>query len=191
MRTLVVSDLHLGTRLGTDVLRVAAQRAALLDALADCQRLVLLGDLLELRHGPLRQALDAAREPLAQIGAALGPGSEVVVLAGNHDHALLDGWRARADLSPEAAELGAERPVDWLDTDALAAVARLLSPAAVRAAYPGVWLREDVYATHGHYLDLHLTVPTLERLATGVMRRVVALDGAGPGRAEDYETVLA
>ena len=24
-------------------------------------------------------------------------------------------------------------------------------------AYPGVWLREDVYATHGHYMDCHMT----------------------------------
>ena len=30
-------------------------------------------------------------------------------------------------------------------------------------AYPGVWLRPDVYATHGHYVDLHITVPSFER----------------------------
>jgi hypothetical protein len=60
----------------------------------------------------------------------------------------------------------------------------------VRGAYPGVWLRDDVYATHGHYLDLHLTVPTLERLAAGVMRRIVALEATAPRAAEDYEAVL-
>jgi hypothetical protein len=47
-----------------------------------------------------------------------------------------------------------------------------------------------VYATHGHYLDLHLTVPSLERLGAGVMRRVVALNPEGPRSAEEYETVL-
>ena len=28
----------------------------------------------------------------------------------------------------------------------------------VQLAYPGVWLRDDVYATHGHYLDCHSEV---------------------------------
>jgi hypothetical protein len=134
--------------------------------------LVLLGDLLELRHGPLRDAVAAAAEPLREIGAALPPGAEVVIVAGNHDHYLIHGWTQRC---------AADRP---------ARVAELLSPARVRAAYPGVWLRDDVYATHGHYLDLHLTVPTLERLGAGAMRRIVALRAAGPRAAEDYEAVL-
>jgi hypothetical protein len=66
----------------------------------------------------------------------------------------------------------------------------MLAPAQVTGAYPGVWLRPDLYATHGHYLDLHLTVPSLERLGAGVMRRVVALNPDGPRSAEDYETAL-
>jgi hypothetical protein len=51
-------------------------------------------------------------------------------------------------------------------------------------------VREDVYATHGHYLDPHGTVPTFERLAAGVMTRIA---GAIPDAAatEDYERVLA
>jgi hypothetical protein len=53
-----------------------------------------------------------------------------------------------------------------------------------------VWLRDDVYALHGHYLDPHGTVPTFERLAAGAMARI-----AGPppehATAEDYERVLA
>ncbi len=44
---------------------------------------------------------------------------------------------------------------------------------ATSAAYPGLWVREDVYATHGHYLDCHLTIPTLERLGIGAMGRVM------------------
>ena len=61
----------------------------------------------------------------------------------------------------------------------------------MRLAYPGVWLREDVYAIHGHYADLHATVPTFERLAAGAMARwAVTLpeQGATP---DDYEAVLA
>ena len=35
---------------------------------------------------------------------------------------------------------------------------------ADRVGLPGAWLRAGVYATHGHFLDRHLTVPTFERL---------------------------
>lgn len=151
---------------------------------------MLLGDVLELRHGPLREALAAAREPLGEIGAALGHGAEVVVLTGNHDHHLVEPWMARRAAAGPPPRLGTETAVDWRDGEPLAALAQMLAPARVRAAYPGLWLRDDVYATHGHYLDLHLTVPTLERLGAGVMRRVVALNAAGPASADDYETVL-
>ena len=94
-RTLVISDLHFGKHDATDVLRRPAARAPLLRALAGCDRLVLLGDLLELRHGPLREALHAAAEPLREIGSALGPDGEVVITVGNHDHYLVDGWSER------------------------------------------------------------------------------------------------
>ncbi len=52
----------------------------------------------------------------------------------------------------------------------------------MRFAYPGIWLRDDVYATHGHYLDRHLTVPTIERLGVGMIERVlgIAVTGADP-----------
>ena len=62
--------------------------------------------------------------------------------------------------------------------------------AASRVAYPGLWLRDDVYAIHGHYLDRHLTVPTIERLGAGLMRRLAGEPPAARGRAEDYEAVL-
>ena len=58
-------------------------------------------------------------------------------------------------------------------------------------AYPGLWVRPDVYATHGHYLDCHLTVPTLERLSVGAMSRVLGRPAAAFGRVEDYEAVAA
>ena len=61
----------------------------------------------------------------------------------------------------------------------------------MRVAYPGVWLRDDVYATHGHYLDRHTTIPMFERLGAGAMARVVREPSTGPRRSEDYERVLA
>lgn len=189
-RTLVISDLHFGKHDRSDVLRRDAARERLLGALDGCRRLVLLGDLLELRHGPLREALAAAEGPLRQIGSALGPGAEVVVVAGNHDHYLIHGWTQRRAAAGPPPALGLQTEVDWHPDEPLAAIAEMLAPATVRAAYPGVWLRDDVYATHGHYLDLHMTVPTLERLGAAVMSRVVALDGSGPRAAEDYEVAL-
>jgi hypothetical protein len=59
----------------------------------------------------------------------------------------------------------------------------------VRIAYPGIWVRPDVYATHGHYLDCHLTVPTLERLSVAVMGRVLGRPPAAMRSVADYEAV--
>jgi hypothetical protein len=58
-------------------------------------------------------------------------------------------------------------------------------------AYPGVWLRPDLYATHGHYLDNHLTVPTIERLALAVMARMLHRSADALRSVDDYESVSA
>ena len=70
------------------------------------------------------------------------------------------------------------------------ASASALGADRVRVRYPGTWLRDDVYVTHGHYLDRHTTVPTLERLAIGAVARVAGEPAGGPAGAEDYETLL-
>jgi hypothetical protein len=165
--------------------------AALVDRLAGCERLVLLGDVLELRHGPLREALGAADRVLRAIGAALGGGREVVIVPGNHDHRLLAGWLERRAVAGPPDPLGLESAVDWRAGELLGAVADRLAPASVRAAYPGVWLRPDVYATHGHYGDRHTTVPVFERRGAGAIARLVREPPEGPRRAEDYEATLA
>ncbi len=82
-------------------LRDAEPRDALVRRWRGVDRLVLLGDVLELRQGPLRDGPRLRRAPvLREIGAALGPSAEVVIVAGNHDHDLLAPWlgapRARA-----------------------------------------------------------------------------------------------
>jgi hypothetical protein len=191
MRTLVISDLHLGTRSQADVLRAARPRTVLAERLASVDRLVLLGDTLELRHGPVRGALEAARPALEAIGRALPATAEAVIVPGNHDYALAAPWLDRR-LAEEAAPLRLEERVDpALASLAAAEVAGWLGAERCTLAYPGVWLREDVYATHGHYLDLHGTVPTFERLAAGVMTRLAGPlpeDGCGP---DDYEALLA
>jgi hypothetical protein len=160
--------------------------------LSEVDRLVLLGDVIELRHGPMREALDRARPVLRALAAALPGGAEVVLVPGNHDHELLAPWLARRSLLDGACRsLGLEAEVDFGDGEALGELAAALSPARVRVAYPGVWLRSDVYALHGHYLDLHTTVPMFERLGAGLTARMVGGRGRDPGSSEDYEAVLA
>lgn len=164
------------------------ERAALLAALADVERVVLLGDVLELRHGPLRDAVAEAEPVLRALGGALGAEREVIIVPGNHDHGLLRGWLERRD---PTVPLGLETSVEADPREALGAVVDALGPARVRVAYPGVWLREDVYAIHGHYGDRHNTVPIVERVGAGLNVRLTGERPGGPSRAEDYEAALA
>ena len=191
MSTLIISDLHLGSISHSDLLRRPQLRQALLDAVADVDRLVLLGDVLELRQGPLRDAMAAARPFFEDLGRALA-GRELVITAGNHDHALVEPWlSARGELI-EPPPLGPEQLIEPADASpAFARIAEWASPARVRVAYPGLWVRPDVYATHGHYLDCHLTVPTLERLSVGVMSRMLGRPADRFASVVDYEGLVA
>jgi predicted phosphodiesterase len=191
MRTLIVSDLHLGSVSRSDLLRRTELRAVLLEALADVDRLVLLGDALELRHGPMREAMDAARPFFEDLGRALA-GRELVIVAGNHDHALIEPWLARRGEEHEPPPLGPEQLLEPAQVSAaLERIEGWVSPARLRVAYPGLWLRPDVYATHGHYLDCHLTIPTLERLSLGAMARLLGRPASGFGCVDDYEATVA
>jgi len=187
--TLIVSDLHIGDRFDADVLRRSSAVDALVAALDGVDRLVLLGDSLELRNRPVAEVLEASAPFFNALGAALD-GRRLVIVPGNHDHALIARWRARHD-----GALGLEQRITPKKaSDLAAALAAQLGPGAdVELAYPGLWLREDVYATHGHYLDVHFTVPTFERLAIATSGRMTL---GGPRRwndvhsVDDYEAVL-
>jgi hypothetical protein len=173
MRTLILSDLHLGSVTRADLLRREELRAPLLREAAEVDRVVLLGDVLELRHGPVHEAMLTARPFFSELGQALA-GRELVIAAGNHDHALVEPWLACRGVDAEPTPLQLEQLLEPEQvSSALAQIARWAQPARTRVAYPGLWVREDVYATHGHYLDCHLTVPTLERLSVGVMSRLL------------------
>ncbi|MEI2703418.1 MAG: metallophosphoesterase [Baekduia sp.] len=187
MRTLVLSDLHLGSSTGADVLTDGRVSARLERALAVTDRVVFLGDLLELRHGPVSAALVAAQPVIERLGAALPPGAEVVIVPGNHDHDLIRPW-----LDARAAPLGLEHRIKPATASPLARrVAAFFPGADVRISYPGIWLREDVYAFHGHYLDVHTRVPTFERLAAGVMTKIMGGLPDGEADPDAYERILA
>jgi hypothetical protein len=191
MRTLLISDLHLGSPSRTDLLRRPELRASLLGEVADVDRVLLLGDVLELRQGPPRDALAAARGFFEDLGRALA-GRELVVLAGNHDHALLEPWLARRSERDDTQPMEVEQLIAPAEgSPMLERVSEWALPARVLAAYPGMWVREDVYATHGHYLDCHLTVPTLERLGVGAMSRLLRRPASEFRSVDDYEAVTA
>lgn len=187
--TALISDLHLGARSGSDVLRRPALRSRLIEAVAAAgvDRVVLLGDIVELRDGPLDESLAAARPLFSELGAVLGRGT-VVLVPGNHDHRLLGSWfeRARGERGRAAvAELVVE------PHPAVRALADWLGEARLEVRYPGFWVRDDIYATHGHYLDSHATLPTIERLSVAAVDR---LGGTPTGRRRtphDYEQVHA
>jgi UDP-2,3-diacylglucosamine pyrophosphatase LpxH len=162
VRTLVISDLHLGSRLGRDVLRHPEALAALLDALDGVDRLVLLGDVVELAEGRPRHAMKVAEPVLRAIGARMGAAREIVVVPGNHDIGLTRRW-----LRAQGAALAVDAVVPHDASRALAALTSWLAPARVEVRAPGVWLSPRVYATHGHHLDRHL----LPEAAWGLVRR--------------------
>jgi predicted phosphodiesterase len=193
LRTLVVSDLHIGARHGRARLDDDAVVEALAAAVSQADRLVLLGDIVELRQRPMRDALAAASRVLPRVVGGMGEGREVVLVAGNHDHGLFAAWASRRAASGPPAPLTLETTVDWRKKEPLAALARMLtsSGASVRAAYPGVWLRDDVYATHGHYLDRHTTAPGFERLGAGAMGKLLKLPVGQMRSPHDYERILA
>jgi hypothetical protein len=191
LRTLILSDLHLGGVSRSDLLRRPELREPLLRAVAEVDRVVLLGDVLELRHGPPREALAVAQPFFEDLGRALD-GRELVLVAGNHDHALIEPWLAlRAEL-PEPEPLGLQQLLEPEQASPMVArLAEWAAPARVRFAYPGLWIRPDVYATHGHYLDCHLTIPTIERLSVGAMSRLLGRPAQAFGQVADYESVTA
>ena len=178
MRTLVVSDLHLGARLERDVLRDPVVQAQLLDALRGIDRLVLLGDTVELLEGHPREAMSIAKPVLRAIGRALGPDRQVVVVPGNHDRALIRPW-----LEAHVADLGVDTEVSADAGRELAAFSEWLAPARMSVRYPGVWLADGIWATHGHYLDRHL----LPVSAYGVARGLLGPRPADLSSAADYE----
>ena len=147
MRTLVISDLHLGASIQHSVLARPEPLERLLAAVDDVDRLVLLGDVVELLERHPTRAIEKAAPTLRAIGARVGPEREVVLVPGNHDVALVAAW-----VRGRPTELTVDTRIPLNATAALAAVTEWLAPAQVRVHYPGVWLSDRVWATHGHYV---------------------------------------
>jgi UDP-2,3-diacylglucosamine pyrophosphatase LpxH len=151
VRTLVISDIHLGQGGGVSVLTRPRPLAKLLEALDQHDRLVLLGDTVELQESRPEQAFPVAEPVIRAIAEHLGEDKQVLVVPGNHDHALVRRWARelgpelqRDNVVPVDASPWLERFVSWFDAT------------RVEVHYPGVWLGERIWATHGHYLNHYL-----------------------------------
>jgi predicted phosphodiesterase len=186
MRTAILSDLHLGLVSGGDVLRDPETRALLLERLGGAERVVLLGDVVELRDLAVGPALAAARPFFEELGEALGE-VEVTLVPGNHDHRFAEPLLDQLSIA-DAGPLGLEQSAAPVPGP-LAQIDEWLGRANLRIAYPGVWLREDVYATHGHYCDAHLRLPRAECVAVATVSRFAG-PVPDPATPADYERRL-
>jgi UDP-2,3-diacylglucosamine pyrophosphatase LpxH len=186
MRTAIVSDLHLGAAAGEDVLRDAGVRRVLLEELAGADRVVLLGDVVELRDLALGVAMASARPFFEELGEALGD-RDVAIVPGNHDHRLAEPLLDRLSLAGQPA-LGLQQR-DGPSAGPTAQIDEWLGAARLELAYPGLWLRDDVYATHGHYMDAHLSLPRAECVAAAALIRISS-PLPSPATPSDYERVL-
>jgi Calcineurin-like phosphoesterase superfamily domain len=185
MRTAIISDLHLGSAFGEDLLRDAKVREVLLAELDAADRLVLLGDALELRELPLATALKSAQRFFEELGEAMA-GRPVILVPGNHDHRLTEPLLEQLALADRPLEL--EHHAGPADEPATR-IAAWLGEAELQLAYPGIWLRDDVYATHGHYMDCHMRLPRLECIAAAATMRALRPLPERPAPA-DYERIL-
>lgn len=185
MRTAVVADLHMGSP--TSVLASAAGRELLVAELARADQVVLLGDTLSLRGRPVGDALSEAQPFFDALGEALGDRA-LVIVPGNHDHKLAE--ELSLDTSPSADPLS--RSLAWPGGNGLlGTLCRSFGRADVTLAYPGVWIRPDVYATHGHYLDCHALMPRVDSILSRVMPVIAARVPATGASPADYEALLA
>lgn len=185
--TALISDLHLGAGSRADLLRREPIRRRLIEATAEVDRIVLLGDIVELRDRPLGVSLDAARSFFEALGEAFAD-RDVILVPGNHDHRMLGQWLERSRDRERPAEL--EERVDT-PHPAVRSIEGWLGDAKLSVRYPGLWVRGDVYATHGHYLDSHVTLPTIERLSVATVDRLGGIPTGRRASPHDYEEVHA
>jgi hypothetical protein len=102
----------------------------------------------------------------------------VIIVAGNHDRPLV-----RPALRAPGVELTPATELAPGTSEVLAHVVSCLAPATVRVYYPGVWLSDRIWATHGHYLDQHL----IPESAVGVTRSLLGRAPRNPATPMEYE----
>ena len=167
----------------------------------------MVGSSPAARHRPARLRIRRCAIAVLLCAAVVACAPRLFAQDAEHDAANIEAAIVTAPVEMDGHTLFRVRGATSMPADVRAAriSGRLAAAAAgcrVVAAYPGLWLRDDVYATHGHFLDRHLTVPSFERMGIGVVERLLGIppDGADPldspenpeqSTIEDYERVQA
>jgi predicted phosphodiesterase len=185
--TAVLSDLHLGTRSRADVLRLPHIREILFDALTEADEIVLLGDVVELREQPLPDVLNVALPFFQELGE-VAAGKRITILAGNHDHKVVEDWIEELHL--DGKHLGLEQRTAPESSRIAKRLADQMPKATVELAYPGIWIRPGTYAHHGHYIDAHMSIPRLEAIAVSATARATGGMPPPPRTPDDYEAAM-
>ena len=147
----MISDLHLGQSGGISVLERPAPLAALLKALDGYDRLVLLGDVVELQEVHAVALVSRRRAGPASDRRAARGDKQVLLVPGNHDHGLVGDW-----VRAQGEGLARENVVPADAGESLLRVLAWLEETRAEVHYPGVWIADGIWATHGHYLNHYL-----------------------------------
>ncbi len=189
MRTLVISDLHLGAWTGDDLLAHAWARELLRPELERADELILLGDMLDLLFATMEHAF-AHAEGLMELLAETLEGKRLVWLAGNHDHHIL----VRRLAALVELRIATGRPDEELVEELSerfyfeAYLRRLLPRTEIVFSYPS-HVVGDVLLSHGHYLDGEVRGSLSNRLLQGGFWRIAGGRTPNP-TIEDYEASM-
>src|ERR1039458_6033294 len=189
VRSLVISDTHLGAWTGDDLLAYAWAREALRPELERADEVVLLGDFVDLLFATIEHAFERA-DGLVELLAQTLPGKRLVWLAGNHDHHILvRRLEALVELRIATAKPYDELRERWRAGFFFEAFLRRRLPhTEIEIAYPSHRVGE-VMLSHGHYLDGEVRGSVSNRLLQGGFWRLAG--GHKPTPAiEDYEAAL-
>lgn len=189
MRSLVISDSHLGAWTGDDLLAYPWAREVLRPQLERADEVVLLGDFLDLLFSTVEHAFDRA-DGIVELLAQTLPGKRLVWLAGNHDHHILvRRLESLIELQIATGESYDELRERWRAGFFFEAyLRRRLPDTQIEVAYPSYRVGE-VILSHGHYLDGEVRGSVPNRLLQGGFWRLAGGRTPNP-KIEEYEAAL-
>jgi Calcineurin-like phosphoesterase len=189
MRSLVISDTHLGAWTGDDLLAYPWAREALRPELERADEVVLLGDFLDLLFSTIEHAFERA-DGLVELLAQTLPGKRLVWLAGNHDHHILvRRLESLIELQIATGQSFEDLHDRWCAGFFFEAFLRRRLPnTTIEIAYPDYRIGGAVLS-HGHYLDGEVRGSVPNRLLQGGFWRFAGGRTPNP-TIEDYEASL-
>ncbi len=189
MRSLVLSDTHLGAWTGDDLLAYGWAREVLRPELERADEVVLLGDFVDLLFASTEHAF-ARADGLVELFAQTLAGKHLTWLAGNHDHhVLVRRLEALIELRIATGKPDEELLEQWRGSFFFEAfLRRRLPDTAIEIAYPRCRVGE-VMLSHGHYLDGEVRGSVPNRLLQGGFWRLAGGRTTTPA-IEDYEAAL-